>query len=217
MSPKDRIKSLQDGPVLDGLIKAHIKEEPMKCTGLWKTDEIEDAVENFNAFLCSVAVRSCRLSKNALLQSLKKLFKTDPVTLEDFAGKLSQALRYCYEKGKRLTSGKKTSQAALKVITAYGLKTPKQCSSQSDLEVESDGVGKADPVDLDGSDTGDGELSISDLFSEPEGDEASAALQAAQKMYKSYSGAAAASSYDVVDLTDAPSPVKSSQVPHMQP
>ena len=83
-----RMKSLKDGSVIDGLIKAHIKEEPMKCTGLWKTDDIEDAVGNFNGFLCAVAGKGCRLSKTVLLQRPKKPFKTDVVTLEDFAGNL---------------------------------------------------------------------------------------------------------------------------------
>jgi len=113
-----RIKSFQDGPVLDSIIKAHVKEEPGKSTGLWKTD-IEDVIENFNGFLCAVAAQKKRLSSRMLCRRLTKFFKTDHVTLEDFAGKLAQALRYCYFKGKKFTSGKKNQP----------------CSSQSDCSL----------------------------------------------------------------------------------
>jgi len=201
-----RIKSLQNGSVLDGLLKTHIKQEPGKTTGLWKTDDIEDAVANYNEFLCSVAQKGNRLSKGFLLQRLKKLFKSDAVTLEDFSGKMSQALRHCHEKGKRYTSGKKTSQAALKVITAYGLKQPTSKSSASDLDLPC--------VDESGS-VVDSSEDTPDLLVDEEGTEddgAGAALQAAKGMYQKYSGSAAASSSDVVDLT-CPSPKKTSQVP----
>ena len=89
---------MQNGPVLDGLIKANLKEEPSKMTGLWKTDDIEDTVENFNGFLCAVAAKGQRLSEAFHYRRLKKFFKCDNTTLEDFAGKLAQALRYCHEK-----------------------------------------------------------------------------------------------------------------------
>ena len=104
-----RIKSLQDARALDAMIKAHLHEEPSKCTNLWKTDDIEDTVEHFNSFLCSVAGKGLRLSKSFFLKRLKMFFKSDAVTLEDFAGKLAQALRYCHGKTKRLVTGKKTS------------------------------------------------------------------------------------------------------------
>jgi len=201
-----RIKSLQNGSVLDGLIKTHVKEEPGKTTGLWKTDDIEDAVANYNEFLCSVAQKGNRLSKGFLLQRLKKLFKTDAVTLEDFSGKMSQALRYCHEKGKRYTSGKKTSQAALKVITAYGLQ-PTSKSSASDLELPCIDEG----VSVMSSQSEDSPNLLDIEESDTEGDGAKAALQAAKGMYQKYSGSAAASSADVVDLTS--SPKKTSQVP----
>ena len=67
-----RIKSLQDARQLDALIKGHLPEEPSKCTDLWKTDDIEDAVEHFNAFLCGVAAKRMRLSKTFFLKRLKK-------------------------------------------------------------------------------------------------------------------------------------------------
>ena len=205
-----RIKTLQNGPLLDSLIKAHIKEEPSKTTGLWKTDDIEDAVANYTGFLCSIAGKGTRLSKGFLLQRLKKLFKSDHVTLEDFAGKLSQALRYCHEKGKRFTSGKKTSQAAIKVIAAYGLKQTSPASSKSELEILFDDGEDACLVDSKSE-----EASPCDLAegSDTEDDGALAALQTAKGLYKNYSGSDAASSFDVVDLT-CPSPMKSSQVPH---
>ena len=57
-----KMKTLQNGPALDSLIKAHVKEEPSKSTGLWKTDDIEDAVENFDGLLCAVAAKSNKLS-----------------------------------------------------------------------------------------------------------------------------------------------------------
>jgi hypothetical protein len=207
-----RMKTLQDGPFLDSLIKAHVKEEPSLVTGLWKTDDIEDAVENFNGFLCAVAGHGARLSRAFLLQRLKKLFKTDNVTLEDFAGKMTQALRYCHDKGKRMTSGKKTSQAALKVIAAYGKKPPsssKAASSQSDLEppcLEVESLASGDDASMVDSKT-EGDAEESDL----EGAEALAALKTAKGLYSKYGGSAAASSSEVVDLTD--SPVKRSQVP----
>ena len=213
-----RIKSLQNGPVLDGLIKANLKEEPSKMTGLWKTDDIEDTVENFNGFLCAVAAKGARLSKSFLLERLKKVFKTDHVTLEDFAGKMSQALRYCHGKSKRLTSGKKTSSATLKVITAYGMKKPttppSKGSSSGSLELPclTDGAagGDADCMPVD-SQTEEEDLSV--LFgSDPEDDEAMLALQKAKDMYKDCRGSGAASSSDVIEVGD--SPMKSPPVPH---
>ena len=178
-----KIKSLQNGPALDSLIKAHVKEEPSKSTGLWKTDDIEDAVENFNGFLCAVAAKGHRLSKTFLSKRLRQFFKTDLITLEDFAGKLSQALRYCYEKGKRFTSGKKTSQAALKVITAYGLKqSMSPASSRSDLESPClDALASSDDDACMTVDSQSPEIALSDLFqgSDTEDDAALSALQAA--------------------------------------
>lgn len=207
-----RIKTLQDGLVIDSLIKGNIKDDPGQVTGLWKTDDIEDAVVNFNGFLCAVAAKGCRLSKAALLQRLKKLFKTDHFTLEDFAGKLSQALKYCHDKGKRMTSGRKTSQAVLKVIAAYGLKISKAAPSTSELEPEAD---DASIVSSQASDDAD----LEELFADGDADGgALAALQAAKGMYSSYDGSAAASSSafasssEVIDVAD--SPAKGPQVPH---
>ena len=130
MSSADaRIKSLQDAAFLDLLIKTHLKEEPGKCTELWKTDDIEEVVEHFNVFLCSVAGKGVRLSKSFFLGRLKRYFKSDHVTLEDFAGKLSQALRYCHGKGKKCTTGKKTSTPCLKVVAAYGFSHSSRAAS----------------------------------------------------------------------------------------
>jgi len=218
MESKVRIKTLQDGPRLEQIIKCYVQEEPSKSTGLWKTDDIEDAIENFNGFLCAVARENSGLSKSFLLRHLKKLFKTDHVTLEDFAGKLTQSLRYCRSKGKSCTSGKKTSQACLNVIKTYDTATSHPASSKSSQELE--GLGASLPTDGDevcevGSE--EDEECPSDLVEESgcEDDEALAALKAAEGMYQSYGGSAAASSLDVVDLTDGPSPMKSSQVPHI--
>ena len=210
-----RIQPLQSAPLLDSLIKAHVKQEPDKCTGLWKTEDIEDTVENFNDFLCAVAAKGHRLSKSFLYRRLKNFFKCDHTTLEDFAAKLAQALRYCHEKSKRFTSGKKTSVAALKVIRAYGglKQTISPSASRSDLD--SPGF-----EDLFGDDAcvlvdsqAEEEVS-SDLAqgSDAEDDEALSALHAAKGMYSCYNGSAAASSSDVIDIVA--SPIKSSQVPH---
>ena len=188
-------------------------------TGLWKTDDIEDAVENFNGFLCAVAGKGYRLSRSFLAQRFKNVFKTDHVTLEDFAGKMSQALRYCHGKSKRLTSGKKTSSATLRVIRSYGLTRPttppsKGSSSGSlDLPCLADEAagGESDCMSVD-SQTEEEDLSV--LFgSDAEDDEAMLALQKAKDMYKDCRGSgAAASSSDVIEVGD--SPMKSPPVPH---
>ena len=52
--PGKRIKPLCHDVTLDSLIKAHIKEEPKKTYGAWQTDDIEDAMENFNGFIGSI-------------------------------------------------------------------------------------------------------------------------------------------------------------------
>ena len=71
MSSRDaRIKSLQDACFLDTLIKTYLME-PSKCIDFWKTDDIEDVVEHFNVFLCSVAEKGVRLSKSFFVGRLK--------------------------------------------------------------------------------------------------------------------------------------------------
>ena len=201
----ERIKSLQDARALDALIKAHLHEEPGKCTGLWKTEDIEDAVEHFNSFLCSVAGKGLRLSKSFFLKRLKKFFKTESVILEDFAGKLTQALRYCHGKTKKVSTGKKTSTACLKVVTAYGLKTGSAASSNESLQASSD-------EDLPEPSPSKSESEVCEVeTSEDEDTGALAALAAAKNLYKDYTepleGSRAASSADLVDLTCS-SPVK---------
>ena len=223
MSSRDaRIKSLQDACFLDVLIKSHLNE-PSKCTDLWKTDDIEEVVEHFNVFLCSVAGKGVRLSKSFFLGRLKRYFKSDHVTLEDFAGKLSQALRYCHGKGKKCTTGKKTSTPCLKVVAAYGFSQSSRAASpptsKESLELPTafsdDEAGPTDAkTEVAAVEVGDSETTDT---SEDECASALAAFQAAKDLYKDCQGSSAASSGDVVDLT-CPSPVKtkpkeSQQVP----
>ena len=197
-----RMKSLQDARALDALIKVHLLEEPSKCTDLWKTDDIEDTVEHFNAFLCNVAGKGFRLSKSFFLKRLKKFFQTDAVTLEDFAGKLTQALRYCHGKAKRLVTGKKTSTACLKVVTAYGFKTGSAASSTESLQLPTASSDEEAPS------PSKSENEVCEVeTSEDEDTGALAALAAAKNLYKDYTGSSAASSADLVDLTCS-SPVK---------
>ena len=203
----ERIKSLQNALALDALIKAHLHEEPGKCTGLWKIENIEDAVEHFNSFLCSVAGKGLRLSKSFFLKRLKKFFKTESVTLEDFAGKLTQALRYCHGKAKRLVTGKKTSTACLKVVTAYGFKTGSAASSTESLQLP---TASSDEDLPEPSPSNSLESEVCEVeTSEDEDTGALAALAAAKNLYKDYTepGSSAASSADLVDLTCC-SPVK---------
>ena len=200
-----RIKSLQDARQLDALIKGHLPEEPSKCTDLWKTDDIEDAVEHFNGFLCGVAAKSMRLSKTFFLKRLKKFFKTDAVTLEDFAGKLTQALRYCHGKTKKLSTGKKTSTACLQVVAAYGFKQPgRAASSTSSLQLPTASSDEELASVPSKSEDEAGEVIST---SEDEDAVALAALEAAKNLYKDCNSSKAASSADVVDLTCS-SPVK---------
>ena len=203
-----RMKSLQDAQQLDDLIKANLLEEPSKCTNLWKTDDIEDTVEHFNAFLCNVAGKGFRLSKSFFLKRLKRFFKTDAVILEDFAGKLTQALRYCHGKAKRLVTGKKTSTACLKVVTAYGFKTGSAASSTESLQLPT----ASSDEDLPEPSPSKSESEVCEVeTSEDEDTGALAALAAAKNLYKDYTepleGSRAASSADLVDLTCC-SPVK---------
>ena len=201
-----RMKSLQDARALDALIKMHLLEEPSKCTDLWKTDDIEDTVEHFNAFLCNVAGKGFRLSKSFFLKRLKKFFKTDAVTLEDFAGKLTQALRYCHGKAKRLVTGKKTSTACLKVVTAYGFKTGSAASSNESLQLPTASSDEDLPEPSPSNSLETSEVCEVET-SEDEDTGALAALAAAKNLYKDCTGSSAASSADLVDLTCC-SPVK---------
>ena len=205
-----RMRSLQDARALDALIKVHLLEEPSKCTDLWKTDDIEDTVEHFNAFLCNVAGKGFRLSKSFFLKRLKKFFQTDAVTLEDFAGKLTQALRYCHGKAKRLVTGKKTSTACLKVVTVYGFKTGSAASSNESLQLPTASSDEDLPEPSPSNSLETSEVCEVET-SEDEDTGALAALAAAKNLYKDYTepleGSRAASSADLVDLTCC-SPVK---------
>lgn len=208
-----RIKSFQNGPALDSIIKAHVKEEPGKSTGLWKTGDIEDVIENFNGFLCAVAAQKKRLSSRMLCRRLTKFFKTDHVTLEDFAGKLAQALRYCYFKGKKFTSGKKTSPAVLKVIAAYAPLRQSGAASSSSARIEDwassgDSEEEADLVQVASS----SDIVTDDDEDDDDGKDALAALQAAKEMY---AGCDSDVHKEVIQITD--SPQKPPQVPYTQP
>ena len=89
-------------------------------------------------------------------------------SLEGFAGKLSQASRHCRLKGKKFTSGKKTSQPVLKVITCYSHASISPVSSRERLRSDKASHGDAarmvvdsqteDEDDDSGSDTDDDDI-----------------------------------------------------------
>ena len=136
-----RIQSLKDKATLILFIKAHIKEAPSKSTYAWEGCDMDRIVGNYEDFLYAIANTEHRLETMVLQQALKDTWECDAATLRKFGKVLSEALSYCREKGRFVSTGAKLHPSVLRVAKAYSSKSPspreKACDSAQSLQEDS--------------------------------------------------------------------------------
>lgn len=112
----DRSKCQISPDVLKQLLKKHVNNLD---NGLWKSDEDEDVVVNYNALLCAWAQHTPRLNPSLLKKIVKGEYGVTDKVAQGFAQALANALSYCFTKGQKAISGKKLSDDVKRVVMNF--------------------------------------------------------------------------------------------------
>ncbi len=94
------LSTLKDEQIYQGLLRAHVKEEPSHSTKVWHSSDYDLVVSHFAGFLTGMANTGQGINETVLAKCLKEEFKTSPDQCKLFAHKMSAALSWCRVKAK---------------------------------------------------------------------------------------------------------------------
>ena len=128
-----RTSCLKDPEQLEALVKLTIGEDldPAAQPKLWKTNDLEKVVKNYQEFLATMAQRGMLLDQSVFVKVLKKQFEGDATLLKAFAEAMGKCLSHCKKKSVHISSGAKTDAAVLRVARAWAKNQPAKNSSQN--------------------------------------------------------------------------------------
>ena len=127
-----RTSCLKDPEQLEALVKLTIGEDldPVAQPKLWKTNDLEKVVKNYQEFLATMAQRGMLLDQSVFVKLLKKQFEGDATLLKAFAEAMGKCLAHCKKKSASISHGAKTDAAVLRVARAWAKNQPGKNSSQ---------------------------------------------------------------------------------------
>ena len=111
-----RSRCLLDGPVCDLLLKSHVRNLD---DAVFFQDDTDSVVEQYLGFLAAVARVTTRLKVSLVSASACRVFGCCPATGCKFGAAMVAALHWCYEKGRKASSGCKLSDSVKTVCLAF--------------------------------------------------------------------------------------------------
>ena len=123
---QSRAHSLKDEEPYKALIKTHLPD-PRTTTKHWNSSDLDMVVGHYVKFLCAVALTGCTVNETILTKCLRELYASH-AQCNDLAKKMAEALSYCREKSKRISSGAKTGAAVLHLGAANLVQCGMHCS-----------------------------------------------------------------------------------------
>jgi hypothetical protein len=185
-----RTPYIKDAEILNGLLKAHVKEDPSKCQLLWQYKDQDVIATAYKDFFIAVAKTGHMLSNRQVAKALKKHFEGDRPTLNAFAKCVADVLSSCKGKARHIRSGQKTCGAVLQIIEAY---KSSDCAAASSSQASNSQVGSQVESQVDDVEDSASEAESDDDAISVDGcaddvpsaaDEANAALAKAKEIFR---------------------------------
>ena len=106
---KDFLDAKDYGKMLKGNV-AELRESEFNILSM------EKIVANYRDFLVDVAAQTQRMNEGPLRQGVQHVFETSPGTATAFAKRLTQAFRFCVDKSRHFSNGKRLAPAVTAVV-----------------------------------------------------------------------------------------------------